>query len=330
MGGNGPMSFESASLRWWEEVAQFRGDADDLLSYLIWLKTKIGAKTLLSHIDDEKVSDLVGKRRADGVSNRTVNATVIDVLRPIIRRARKTWKADTADVDWKEHRLKEASIIEREASIDEETRLLNATRDDYRDMFRFDFLSGLRLAELVDMRWSRIDLTSRRKRLGILGKGGKVKSIPLTRAMIAILLRQPRMPGQDFVWSYVPQRKSGDRHVVIERSPITYQGAKTQWRRARDRAGIVSRAVDPVAGFRLHDIRHTALTRLARTKGGLLAAQKLGRHDDIQTTRRYAFATEDDLLEAMEEAQSETVSPLEIPHEETQKTDKAMKRKGKP
>lgn len=323
MGGRGPMSYEAAQTRWWNEVARYRDDADGIEGYLAWLQPHVGKKTLLSHIDDEKIAGIIAIRRAEDVSNRAVNASIIEILRPIMNRAKGSWKADVAEVDWKSHWLDEGDLIEREASLDEEKRLLEAFRPDYHDMFLFDFLSGLRLKELVEMTWPRIDLEGRR--FGLLGKGGKVAWLPLTEPMAVILERQPRLPGQDAVWTYIPQRKSRERNVVIERQPITYSGTKSEWRRARERAGMVSRKKDPVAGFRLHDIRHTALTRIARGKGGLLAAQKLGRHKDIQTTRRYAFATDDDLRDAMDDAQT----PRESPRIKGERQAKAMKKKEK-
>lgn len=299
----GHMTFGDASTRWFNEKGWKRQNQLDVETDLAWLQTEIGLATRLANIDDNLVARLVAKREAQGVANATVNRTVTERLRAIMLRARDIWKVQTGDVDWKEHLLPEPDPIEREASPGEEARLLEAMREDYRDMFAFDFLSGLRLAELVGMRWSRVDLTGNRPRFGIVGKGNRVAWLPLTAAMVEILQRQPRMPGQDAVWTYEPQRKTRDRRKVIERAPITYSGAKTQFRRARDRAGMTSRAKDPVAGFRLHDIRHTTATRVARA-GGLAVAQKLLRHKEIATTMRYAFATEDDVLDAMEKAQA--------------------------
>jgi len=46
------------------------------------------------------------------------------------------------------------------------------------------------------------------------------------------------------------------RRVKGSRYPITYNGAKTQWRRLRKRA--------KVAGFRFHDHRHDIGTKVLR------------------------------------------------------------------
>ncbi|MGC1691423.1 MAG: tyrosine-type recombinase/integrase, partial [Pseudolabrys sp.] len=64
------------------------------------------------------------------------------------------------------------------------------------------------------------------------------------------------------------------------RYPITYSGLATAWRRfGPTKAGI--------KGFRLHDLRHTAATRLAKGgKANLKIVQRLLRHEDITTTSK--------------------------------------------
>jgi integrase len=89
-----------------------------------------------------------------------------------------------------------------------------------------------------------------------------------------------------------------------ERYPITYSGLDTAWKRFGPRkAGIED--------FRLHDLRHTAATRLLKGgKANMKVVQRLMRHEDIATTAKYAHAYDEDVLEAME---AETKSRQEVP-----------------
>jgi integrase len=78
----------------------------------------------------------------------------------------------------------------------------------------------------------------------------------------------------------------------------------TAWRRFGPRkAGIED--------FRLHDLRHTAATRLAKGGGAnIKVVQRLMRHEDISTTAKYMHVYDEDVMEAME---AETKSRCEVP-----------------
>lgn len=67
-------------------------------------------------------------------------------------------------------------------------------------------------------------------------------------------------------------------------------------RRAVSKAGVEN--------FHVHDLRHTAATRLLRTTGNLVMSQKLLGHSQITTTTRYAHVTKDDLRQAMEDVEN--------------------------
>jgi integrase len=69
---------------------------------------------------------------------------------------------------------------------------------------------------------------------------------------------------------------------------------KTLWRRLARRAGV--------AGYRWHDHRHTAGTRVLRACGNLKVVKELLRHESIETTLRYAHVLKDDVAAAMQRA----------------------------
>lgn len=302
------MTFAVASTRWYLEKGQHRARPTEVQRYLGWLQNAIGNRTLIRDIGDNIVARLVATRREEGASHATINRTALEPLRAILRRAGVVWKQPVAGVQWGEHLLSEPKERVREASADEEARLVEAMRPDYRNILRFALLSGLRAAEIVGMEWAHVDFGGRR--LNLIGKGGVVASIPLTTGMERLLRAEQTFGANGPVWRYRPARREHGAVADLTPRPITYEGFKTQFRRARARADMLSSRADAVLGFRLHDTRHTALTRLIRATGNIKLVQKLARHADIRTTLRYAHATDDDLRAAMEIAQQ---APQEMP-----------------
>lgn len=281
-----PMTVEAAFARYWNEIGQFHRNDVDTLRSLGWLEEQLGRRTMISTIDDDKIAFLVARRRGEAVSNATVNRSVCEPLRAILRRARKLWKQDVQEIEWKAHFLKEPQERIREASAEEEAKLMAAIRGDYAPALRFALLSGCRRAEIVGLRWTDVDFFT--GNLTVRGKGDRKRIIPITGA-IYDLLKDEHGNDPVHVFTYIAKRP---REARGQRRPITMEGFKTEWRRTRARAGIED--------YRFHDNRHTAATRLVRATGNLRHAQRLLGHTDIATTSRYAHVTNDDLRAGME------------------------------
>jgi integrase len=129
--------------------------------------------------------------------------------------------------------------------------------------------------------------------------------MPLSTSMRTILWPlQDRHP--DAVFTYVIQRTRGGR-IRGEYRRVTISGLKTEFRRARQAAGLPSTYEDFERGYRWHDNRHTRATRLLRLTGNLKMVQKVLGHRRIETTAKYAHVTMDDLRDALDE-ESRTVS----------------------
>lgn len=287
----GPMSFEIAASRYWTETGQHLANSVDCFRYLGWLERQIGRHTTLDKITDSKVALMVVTRRGEGVSNATVNRSVIEPLRGLVRRAARVWKVPVAGIEWGDHWLREPQERIREASRDEETKLLTAMRDDYAPAVRFAFLTGCRRAEIVGLTWQRVDFFG--KTFTVIGKGDKTRTIPMTTPVYD-LLWQEKDHHATAVFTYVV--KATRKHLELvrgERRPITMEGFKTAWRRYKADSGVEN--------FRFHDTRHTAATRTLRT-GNLKIVQQMLGHEDIATTAKYAHAMLDDMRTAMEAA----------------------------
>jgi integrase len=287
----GPMSLEIAASRYWHEVGQHLANADNCFRFMGWLLEHFGKHIMLDRITDSMVAAMVSTRRGDGVSNATVNRTATVPLRGIMTRAKKTWKVPVADIDWSRHLLKEPKERVREASEDEERRLLAAMRDDYAPAVRFAILTGCRRMEIVDLAWSRVDFFG--KTITVVGKGDKSRILPMTDAVCDLLLPL-RGHHSTAVFTYVAKRTNRRLALVRgKRYPITMEGFKTAWRRYREKSGVEN--------FRFHDTRHTAATRTLRA-GNLKVVQRMLGHEDITTTAKYAHALIEDMRVAMDAA----------------------------
>lgn len=308
--GASAMTFAAASSRWYNERGAFRAKPSEVVRMLAWLQSEVGNGTFLTSINTAMVARLSSKRRAEGASPATINRTVLEPLRAILMRAAKVWEAPCGKVSWAELMEAEPRQRVREASEDEEARIVAALRPGYRDLVDFALLSALRMDELVSMRLEHIDFKG--WRLSLVGKGGHVATIPLTDTMLTALkvARGDRIAGP--VWTYRPARLRVGAIHSFEARPITINGLKKEWSRARKSAGLSSSRADALMGFRFHDLRHTALTRIVRATGNVAVAQKLARHQNIATTMRYVHASENDVREAMKTAQSSRKSPRDV------------------
>ncbi len=308
--GDEPMTFAVASSRWYGEKGGKRARSTEVERYLEWLQTKVGKSTLVSKIDDNLVARLVVQRQAEKVADSTVNRTVLEPLRAILRRA-SLWGQKVAKIEWAEHLLEEPKERVRELTDTEEEKLFAKLRPSYQAIIRFAVLSALRRHELLAMRWEHVDWGGRR--LNLVGKGEVIAFIPLSVEMERIL-RSVIPTGETSptgpIWLYKPERHEEGADNLTPR-PITMEGLKTEFRRARKRAGMKSSKADPLMGYRFHDNRHTGITRLVRDSGNLKLGQKLARHASIATTMKYAHATEDDLRRAMDSAHSSRESSQE-------------------
>jgi integrase len=259
------------------------------------------------------IARLVATRRAEGVSPATVNRSVTEPLRAILRRADEFWGQTIPRINWGGHKLAEAQERIREMTQAEETTLFAALRADFHPILRFMLITGLRRAEACGLKWSHVDFDG--ARIIVHGKGGTVDYLPLPDSALAILRGETgRHPEQVFTYEATGKLDHGFKKG--ERVPIKPDTLSTAYWRARKAAGLAD------ADLRLHDARHTAATRLTRESGNLKLTQKMLRHKRITTTARYAHATEDDLREAMNRT-APVASPVESPAEELQAKRKA-------
>lgn len=300
------MTIDQAAGRYWEEVGATAKSHRDIKWSMFYIINNLGADKLIADISDSDVSALVARRRGDvvsypkmiagkrakertpkRVSASTVNRSVTQPLRRVLRRAEINWGERVGRINWTAHRLKEPQERVRFASAEEEAAIFAALPKHYHAAIRFAILSGLRANELCGMKWTDVDWSG--LTVTIRGKGGKIALIPLSAAMIEILAPlRPRDAIGTPVW-----RNMGNE-------PMTYRALSATFVKACRAAGV--------SGLRLHDLRHTCATRLLRSTGNLKMVSRLLRHSDVSTTAKYAHVLDDDLRNAMD-----AMEPVKVP-----------------
>lgn len=289
--GKSPMSFSAAATRWWNDKGQIRKDKNDIERSIAWLQENIGSKTALLSIDNNIIAQLVSKRRSAGVANGTVNRTVTEPLRAIIKYAEFIGQP-VKRIAWRDLILKEAAERVREMGPEEEERLFACLRLDYHPIVKFLLASGIRRAEACKLEWKDVDLNS--ATITVRGKGDTVDRRPLSNTALAILQGElGNHPKR--VFTFVVQSRGWAGQAKGSRKPIAPDTLSTAYWKAREAAGLED--------LRLHDIRHTTASRVVRATGNLMAASKVLGHKRITTTQRYAHLAAEDVRAALNAAE---------------------------
>ncbi|MEA3197652.1 MAG: integrase/recombinase XerC [Gammaproteobacteria bacterium] len=134
------------------------------------------------------------------------------------------------------------------------------------------YSSGLRLAELVGLRVSAIDLGDRTVR--VLGKGSKTRIVPMGRKCVDALK----------IWlkERVPLVKTGVDALFVGKS-----GRPLSVRAVQLRVGAWGRRQGLSVHIHPHMFRHSFATHLLESSGDLRGVQELLGHADIGTTQIY-------------------------------------------
>lgn len=271
--------------RFYNEKAKFEGNHATVLGQLARLAENLGPDL---YLDQLTVDDLLRYQteRRKKVSNRTVNAELVELLRRVMKRARMWGISVPEEFDWNAIKLERPAHRTRSASRNEQARLLCALRKDYRPIILFALKTGLRKQALLIKR-SQIDwdagtiwYTKKSKRTNDLGW------LPITPRIESILRYEISKADSEWVFTYDKQRGGKGR------APITGSGLRMVVEKAVKAAGLEDWRM-------IHDLRHTAATETLRSSQNLAAVQIMLGHSDIGQTSRYAHVLMDDVRSAM-------------------------------
>jgi integrase len=292
---------EAAGIR--ETYLTERGKWSKTEEYIIYAAVAALGESVL--VADITQADLVSyfAKRAGKVAASSVNRE-IDSIRPIWRGVMKTH--DIGEMpDWNGLKYRVTEKAHRELYFEEEDALFDKLRADYRGFTEFALKSGWRLSEVINLRWSDLNLAQGIAKTVI--KGGDLIARPLTQELRVIIANQPKIGP--FVFTYVCQKSrkafvdcKGRKHrarLKGQRYPFSSNGWRRPWAKALEEAGIDA--------FRFHDLRHTRGTRILRATNNLAIAQKALAHKNIKTTLRYAKAADEDVRWGLEVSDSRNI-----------------------
>ncbi|MCL6622026.1 MAG: site-specific integrase [Syntrophobacterales bacterium] len=141
-----------------------------------------------------------------------------------------------------------------------------------RAMMEFALLTGLRKANVLNLKWSQIDLAHASLHIPAEeAKGGRDLRLPLAAEAVQLLAGLPRHPESEYVFCKEDGRPYRD----------IYSG----FRLAVKKAGLLD--------VTIHTLRHTVGSHLVMNGVDLATVKDLLGHRDIRTTLRYAHLAQD-------------------------------------
>lgn len=174
-------------------------------------------------------------------------------------------------------------------SEEEVGRLLSAARTrSYRDYVMLAVMTacGLREAEVVGLKVGDFrEAGGEQVLLRVLGKGDKVRNVPVSPELWSLVQRYVLLSGRSLV-SHADARKPLFASREGRDKPLTTRAVRYIVKKYVEAAGI-TKAISP------HSIRHTVGTNMAINEAPLLVIQQFLGHSDPKTTMRYIRRAEE-------------------------------------
>ena len=310
------------------EPVPFESFADEFLELYSkqnkrsWQRDALSLKNLkryfqgknLQDIGPEQVERFKAKRKTDTVER--FKATVRTPLSPAtINRELACLKTMfNKAVEWGKieknliqavKKFKENNPRERILTADEARRLIENASESIRPVLIVALNTGMRRNEILGLKWPNVDLV--RNYIFIENsKSGLSRKVPMNSAVSGAFLGLPHV--SDFVF-FNPETKAAVKDIKT--------AFKAACRRAKKDPNDEN---DPgIVGLRLHDLRHTAASKMIEAGVDLATVSKILGHASIQMTMRYAHPTPENMRRAVDrlgdilDTTRQKVDTVEIP-----------------
>lgn len=249
-----------------------------LRGYLKNLRPFFGQATL-AEITPKVIVQYKAKRYQDGVKPATINREMA-LMKHAFNLAIKEWEWAKENPVSRVSFEKEDNKRDRWLRQEEETRLLSACQLWVQEIVITALHTGMRMGEILALKWDTIDLF--RRTVTILhSKNGDKRTIPLNGHMFALLKEKMKGRVSSSEWVFPSQAGTmRDGH-----------GLRRAFRKALKTAKIHD--------FHFHDLRHTFATRLIQAGVDLYKVQKLLGHRSPVMTQRYAHHCSESLRDGV-------------------------------
>lgn len=189
---------------------------------------------------------------------------------------------------------KASKVLPKTIDVDQVSALLNGIDESeslgIRDkaVAELFYSSGLRLAELVRLSMNDLDLVEKSAR--IVGKGNKVRIVPVGRKALAAI----------HLW--IKQREVWLAGSVIDALFITQKKSRLSPRGIQKRMAYWGKVVGLNGRLYPHKFRHSCATHLLESSGDLRAVQELLGHANLSTTQIYTHLDFQQLVSVYDKA----------------------------
>jgi integrase len=239
------------------------------------IESKLG-NVLLPELTEERIREYMKSRKGEGAGGRTINMEVSMLARAI----GKTW-----NILWpKVKRNEEPKDTGRALTPDEESRLL-AALDAARSPVLATFvkallLTGMRCGELTGMCWGQVDFQNRVMTVGrAKTDAGTGRQIPMNSELLEVMKNHA-------IWFTKRFKETLPTHYLFPAGECwpndptqPSKRFKTAWSSLRKKAGVQCR---------IHDLRHTAITKLAESGASDSTILALAGHLSRTMLERYS------------------------------------------
>lgn len=295
------MLFSVAAKTWLAENAHWSQSTREIYTLKVRHLVPTFGKLLLAEVTPADILDFQRKRQKSGASNREINMECA-ALRMILRKYR-LWHLIAPDY----RPMRESEETGKALTSDETHRLLTAARKS-RSQSLYPALvllmnTGLRVSELRTLQWRQIDLLDRFLTVGrSKTKGGEGRVVPLNQDAFAALMDWRGRFDNPLPLHYIfPSERYGlkgeDGYLngtvaVWDRDVERPVGSwKVAWESCRKAAGV---------NCRLHDLRHTFVSRLAEAQTADQTIMALAGHMSRKMMERYSHARNEAKRKAVE------------------------------
>jgi integrase len=299
------MTVRQATDKYWIEIGQHAPTKHAKRQQLLCLADLCeyyGADVPLMSITPKAVAEAAAKRAACPVLRKkringellwaptdkmpapaTVNRQVVEPMRRILRRAKKTWglTIDLERFQWGGTdglKMREPAERIRALTVDEELRWWDALDPDYHLIAELYLISGKRQSNWLGVSKFRVDLRAGTVRMDVLKKKQPEETVvELTARELEIVTEAYHQDPKSTILFTAPSQRPRDKGA---RRPITarmlYDHLKAAFRTAE------------MPDVRPHDLRHTFATRALHKRPDIPGLMKAMDHASIASTMRYA------------------------------------------
>ena len=247
------------------------------LGHITAIKAHFGNDRYIDEVRKVHVAEFVAHLKKTGLKSPTIRRYLATLSSLFAFAERSGWLLQNPVAAFDKRSLPEAQPRMRFLSQDEYRRLLASSDPHIRPLIEMAVETGMRLEELLGLRWDQVHIERREVRL-LVTKSNRPRVVPLSDRAVAIFAAVARITASPYVFTN-PQ--TGRR----------YRNLRHSFRKACSRAGI--------SDFRWHDLRHTFASWHVQSGTDLYRLSRILGHSTVQMSARYAHLATEHLHQAV-------------------------------